>query len=77
MIYPFFTNRYRNLFIKTVKFGLIMKKYDVEELILSMVDIVVENRQLRQEEKDGEKWKENFMIISWKNIEQARKNLEI
>lgn len=54
-----------------------MKKYDVEELILSMVDIVVENRQLRQEEKDGEKWKENFMIISWKNIEQARKNLEI
>lgn len=37
-----------------------MNRYDVEEMILTMADIVVENRQLRQEVKRLSKVEKEF-----------------
>lgn len=50
-----------------------MNRYDAEEMILTIADIVVENRQLRQEVKDLEKWKKSIMIILWGSVEKAKK----
>lgn len=51
-----------------------MGRYEVEELILSMADIVVENRQLRQEVKrlsEIEKEYHDYVMEQCKESEKA------
>ncbi len=54
-----------------------MNRYEAEDLILTMANIVMENRQLRQEVKGLEKWKRNSMIILISNTVKVNRRLEI
>lgn len=55
-----------------------MNRYDVEEMILTMVDIVVENRQLRQEVKrlrEVEKEYHDYIIWQCRKSEKAVRDI--
>lgn len=58
-----------------------MNRYDVEDLILSMANIVVENRQLRQEVKrlrEVEKEYHDYVMEEYRAGEEAfRDNIRI
>lgn len=56
----------------------IVNRYKVEELILTMADIVVENRQLRQEVKrlrEVEKEYHNHIMEEYRAGEEAVRNI--
>lgn len=56
----------------------IMGRYEIEELILSMADIVVENRQLRQEVKrlsEVEKEYHDYVIKQWRESEKSVRDI--
>lgn len=55
-----------------------MNRYETEELILSMADIVVENRQLRQEVKrlrEVEKEFHDYIMEKYRASEQEFRNI--
>lgn len=55
-----------------------MNRYETEELILSMADIVVENRQLRQEVKrlrEVEKEYHNYVMEEHRASEETVRNI--
>ena len=55
-----------------------MNRYEIEELILSMADIVVENRQLRQEVKrlkEVEKEYNNYIMEEYRTGEEAVRDI--
>ena len=56
----------------------IINRYEAEELILTMADIVVENRQLRQEVKrlkEVEKEYHNYIMEEYRTGEEAVRNI--
>lgn len=56
----------------------IMNRYEAEELILSMADIIVENRQLRQEVKrlsEVEKEYHDYVMEQCRESEQAVRDI--